>query len=77
MTAPAHLTTARSRKRAGTGHGQGVQTRLPWWALLLPALGFAILFVLLLGGGQADAAQQTTESPVLAFLAQVRNVLLG
>ncbi|WP_326691339.1 MULTISPECIES: hypothetical protein [unclassified Streptomyces] len=74
MTAPAHLTSDQSGKRTSAG---GVQTRLPWWGLLLPALGFALLMVLLVGGGQAGAATHRDQSPVLAFFAQVRDILLG
>lgn len=32
-----------------------VQTRLPWWAVVLPAVAFAAL-LLLITGGSADAA---------------------
>ncbi|GAA2631142.1 hypothetical protein [Streptomyces axinellae] len=74
MTAPAHLTSDRSGQRAPA---DGVQTRLPWWGLLLPALGFALLMVLLVGGGEAGAATRRGQSPVLAFLAQLRDILLG
>lgn len=74
MTAPAHPTTAHGRKRAATSGG--VQTRLHWWALVLPALGFAILLLLLLGG-PADAAQHASASPALTFLVQVRDALLS
>jgi hypothetical protein len=33
-----------------------VDTRLPWWALALPVLAFALLLALLTGGGEARAA---------------------
>ncbi|MDJ1137730.1 hypothetical protein [Streptomyces iconiensis] len=74
MKAPAHRTTGKSRTRTAAG---SAQTRLPWWVVVLPALGFALFFALLLGGGQAHAAQQASENPLLAFLLHVRDALLG
>lgn len=72
MAAPATRTSTEQRPRPA----KGVQTRVPWWGLLLPALGFALLLGLLMGGGEAAAAQHRTESPVLTFLAEVRDALL-
>ncbi|MEU8761613.1 hypothetical protein [Streptomyces sp. NPDC048659] len=34
----------------------GVDTRLPWWALVLPVLAFLALFLLISGPEQAQAA---------------------
>ncbi|MFE9395788.1 hypothetical protein [Streptomyces flavidovirens] len=34
----------------------GIDTRLPWWALALPALAFAVLLLLIAGPGEAHAA---------------------
>ncbi|MEU5919200.1 hypothetical protein ACWEPZ_37630 [Streptomyces sp. NPDC004288] len=34
----------------------GVDTRLPWWALALPAAAFLALLVLMAGPGEAQAA---------------------
>ncbi|MFF0475896.1 hypothetical protein [Streptomyces sp. NPDC004284] len=34
----------------------GVDTRLPWWALALPAAAFLALLVLMTGSGEAQAA---------------------
>lgn len=36
--------------------GSGTQTRLPWWALALPALAFAALLALVAGPGAAEAS---------------------
>ncbi|MFF0424210.1 hypothetical protein [Streptomyces sp. NPDC004520] len=33
----------------------GVDTRLPWWALALPAAAFLALLVLMTGSGEAQA----------------------
>lgn len=89
MTAPAHLTSDRSRNRPAPGatrsdatpsdgrRSDAAQTRLPWWALLLPVLGFVLLLVLLVGGGQADAAQRAADSPLLSLLAHLWGSLVG
>ena len=74
MEAPAHPTNRQSRDRRAAS---GVQTRLPWWGLLLPALGFVVLLTLLVGGGQADAAQHIGDNPVVAFFVWVRDALLS
>ncbi|MFC9594147.1 hypothetical protein [Streptomyces sp. NPDC056944] len=34
----------------------GVDTRLPWWALALPAAAFLALLILMAGSGEAQAA---------------------
>ncbi|KAF4409136.1 MULTISPECIES: hypothetical protein [Streptomyces] len=51
------------------------QTRLPWWAVVLPALAFAVLLGLLVGAPEAQAA---TGGPAAFahFLEQLRDVLL-
>ncbi|MFE9683910.1 hypothetical protein ACFYXC_22175 [Streptomyces sp. NPDC002701] len=36
--------------------GRGVEARLPWWALVLPALAFAALLLLILNPADAHAA---------------------
>ncbi|MGP3978810.1 hypothetical protein ACTWQF_33330 [Streptomyces sp. 8N114] len=82
MTAPAHLTSDRSRNRPAPGAAQprrseAAQTQLPWWGVLLPIVGFALLLVLLMGGGQADAAQRAADSPLLSFLTHLWGSLLG
>ncbi|MEV7423995.1 MULTISPECIES: hypothetical protein [unclassified Streptomyces] len=49
---PAHT---RSRTRPQV-HSGGVDIRLPWWSIALPALAFGVLFLLMAGPGQAHAA---------------------
>ncbi|MFG1810254.1 hypothetical protein [Streptomyces sp. NPDC049040] len=43
----------------------GVQTRLPWWAVALPALAFAALLALI-SGGSADASAAAPAGEVLS-----------
>lgn len=80
------MTTARTRTRSSpdvaalrshappdAGHA-----RLPWWAAVLPVLAFAMLLGLLLGGGEASAAeQQAGGSLAVEILERVAQVLLG
>ncbi|GAA0429297.1 hypothetical protein [Streptomyces luteireticuli] len=40
-----------------------VQTRLPWWAAVLPALAFVALFVLLAAPAPAPAAEAVPAAP--------------
>lgn len=41
-------------------------TRLPWWGLALPVLGFVVLLSLLLTGGQSQ-----TDSSALVAVSQI------
>ncbi|MER7554282.1 MULTISPECIES: hypothetical protein [Streptomyces] len=59
MPTPAHT---RSHRPAA----DGVEIRLPWWAVALPAVAFAALLLMILGPGQAQAA--TTGDPALGQL---------
>ncbi|MBA0050515.1 hypothetical protein E0L36_06260 [Streptomyces sp. AJS327] len=46
------------------------QTRLPWWAVALPAIAFATLLLLLTSGGEAGAAEwrdSGAQSPLELF----------
>ncbi|WUH96096.1 hypothetical protein OG900_31370 [Streptomyces sp. NBC_00433] len=59
-------------RQAGTGaeapaarKADGVQTRLPWWAVALPALAFAALLALI-SGGSADASTAVPGGDVLS-----------
>jgi hypothetical protein len=61
-----HGPAARGREHAGDpagtarrAGGAGAQTRLPWWAVALPALAFAVLLALLTSGS-ADASAATS-----------------
>ncbi|GGY36297.1 hypothetical protein [Streptomyces djakartensis] len=58
MSAPTH-TRPRPAARAGA------DSRLPWWALALPALAFAALLALILNPSDAHAA---TGDPALTHL---------
>ena len=49
MSAPTHIPPHPATRR-------GVETRLPWWALVLPALAFAALLLLILNPADAHAA---------------------
>ncbi|GAA2081262.1 hypothetical protein GCM10009801_40050 [Streptomyces albiaxialis] len=79
MTAPAQTTTATAATpdRSGTAVPGGVQTRLPWWAVALPAVAFVALLALLVGGGEANAAEQPGGSLFVAVLEQLRDALPG
>lgn len=67
MTARAHLTGPARRPAAGA------DTRLPWWAVALPAAAFCALLSLLMAGGEADAVQST--EPLSRLLERVRESL--
>ncbi|MFE0705037.1 hypothetical protein [Streptomyces sp. NPDC058872] len=65
MSAPTHPGTRATTTR--------VDTRLPWWALLLPAVSFLVLLMLVAGAGGAHA---TTDDPAVGrVLQQVRQTL--
>ncbi|MCZ9346219.1 hypothetical protein NGM37_51775 [Streptomyces sp. TRM76130] len=67
MSTPTH-TRPRSRPVVG-----GVDIRLPWWALALPALAFVALLALMADPSQAHAA---AGRPALAhLLEQARHLL--
>ncbi|GGV81511.1 MULTISPECIES: hypothetical protein [Streptomyces] len=50
----------------------GVDSRLPWWALVLPALGFAVLLALVV-----NPSGTHTGDPALAQLLRHIQTLLG
>ncbi|MEU0100933.1 hypothetical protein [Streptomyces sp. NPDC006267] len=58
MPAPTHT---RSHRPAA----DGVEIRLPWWAVALPAVAFAALLLMILSPGRAHAA---TGDPALGQL---------
>ncbi|MFI8951241.1 hypothetical protein ACIGO6_32580 [Streptomyces sp. NPDC053750] len=51
----------------------GVETRLPWWALALPALAFVALLLLILNPADAHA---TTDAPAVTHLLERLEQLL-
>ncbi|KND44918.1 MULTISPECIES: hypothetical protein [Streptomyces] len=53
----------------------GVDIRLPWWAVALPALGFVTLLLLILDPAQAQAAGGDPVIPRLLEL--IRQALAG
>ncbi|MBZ3902781.1 MULTISPECIES: hypothetical protein [Streptomyces] len=60
MSAPTHT-------RPHPAPTTGVDIRLPWWAIALPALGFAALLLLILNPAEARAA---SGDPVIAHFLQ-------
>ena len=57
--------SARTHTRPHPATTGGVDIRLPWWPLALPALAFVSLLVLILNPSDAQAA---TGDPALAHL---------
>ncbi|MFF8605453.1 hypothetical protein ACF06X_05905 [Streptomyces sp. NPDC015346] len=53
----------------------GVDTRLPWWALALPAAAFVALLLLI--AGPAGAAAGGDDPSVAHVLEQIRRTLPG
>jgi hypothetical protein len=56
------------------------RTRLPWWALALPALAFTLLLTLLVGAGSAPTTRQErhpVQQPLARVLRQIEATLLG
>ncbi|GEK03484.1 hypothetical protein ACWDU8_20440 [Streptomyces sp. NPDC003388] len=64
----------RTHTRTHTGPAGGVDIRLPWWALLLPALAFAVLLALILNPSEAHAA---SGDPAVAQLLERAQRLLA
>lgn len=62
MSAPTHTRSLPSGPRASSGAPRGADTRLHWWALALPALGFGLLLLLLLPAGSGGAHAATGEA---------------
>ncbi|SFC78099.1 hypothetical protein [Streptomyces aidingensis] len=70
----AHIPSAVATGRRVPGPAAG--SRLPWWAVVLPASAFAALLMLLACGGEAAAAEPAGPLPQL-LLTQIRIVLSG
>ncbi len=67
MSAPTHTRP----HPATTG---GVDIRLPWWALVLPALAFVVLLVMMLNPTDAQAA---ASDPMITHLFERAQQLIG
>ncbi|WP_326696804.1 hypothetical protein OG909_05430 [Streptomyces sp. NBC_01754] len=68
--------TARTQTRSRrVPTDDAVEVRLPWWAVVLPALAFAALLLLIAGPGQAQAA--TGDPAVGRLLGLVLSLLSG
>ncbi|MEU0334554.1 hypothetical protein [Streptomyces sp. NPDC006193] len=70
---------ARTHPRPHPATTGGVDTRLPWWALALPALAFVALFVLMIDPTQAHAASGDPASgdPAIARVLERAQQLLA
>ncbi|MEU5085610.1 hypothetical protein [Streptomyces sp. NPDC021356] len=66
--------SARTHTRPHPATSGGVDIRLPWWALALPALAFVALLALILNPSDAHAA---TGDPAITQLLQRAQELLG
>ncbi|TVL90705.1 hypothetical protein LRS74_26660 [Streptomyces sp. LX-29] len=72
MSAPTARPYPRSIPPVRSASG-GVSTRLPWWAVALPAVAFVALLLLIAGPADAQAA---SESGVLSHVVgMVRDVV--
>ncbi|MEU1473207.1 hypothetical protein ABZ434_33965 [Streptomyces sp. NPDC005761] len=58
---------ARTHTRSTRPDAAGIEVRLPWWAVALPAVAFGALLLLIAGPGQAHAA---TGDPAVGRLLQ-------
>ncbi|MGW7519493.1 hypothetical protein ACWGJ2_28265 [Streptomyces sp. NPDC054796] len=72
-------TTPSAASPTASSAASGAQTRLPWWAVALPVVAFVMLLALLLGGGEAGAAEQAGPllQPFSAILQGLIRVLFG
>jgi hypothetical protein len=64
-----------SRADRTTGRVAAAQTRLPWWAVALPVVAFAVLLALL-SGGPADASTAASHGDLLGRLTAAFSALL-
>ncbi|MEU6671088.1 hypothetical protein [Streptomyces sp. NPDC046727] len=65
---------ARTHSRPHPATTGGVDIRLPWWALALPALAFIVLLALILNPSDAQAA---SGDPAIARLLERAQQLLA
>ncbi|GGW73734.1 hypothetical protein GCM10010503_59160 [Streptomyces lucensis JCM 4490] len=66
--------SARTPSRPHPATTGGVDIRLPWWALALPALAFVALLALILNPSEAHAA---SGDPAVTHLLERAQQLLG
>ncbi|MDX2729154.1 MULTISPECIES: hypothetical protein [Streptomyces] len=64
---------ARTHTRSPRPASAGVEVRLPWWAVALPAVAFAALLLLISGSGEAHAA--TGDSEIGQLLERIVDLL--
>ncbi|MFI5632311.1 hypothetical protein ACIA8E_23630 [Streptomyces sp. NPDC051664] len=64
---------ARTYTRSPRPTSAGVEVRLPWWAVALPAVGFAALLLLISGSGEAHAV--TGDSAIGQLLERIVDLL--
>lgn len=71
--------TARNRPAAVRFRPESHDRRplLPWWAVLLPALTFALLLALLVTGGPVDAPGEPAPYTLADAFARARQFLTG
>ncbi|MFE3326191.1 hypothetical protein [Streptomyces sp. NPDC059176] len=65
--------SARTHPSSPTPAAGGVDVRLPWWAVALPVIAFAVLLVLVTGTGEVHAA--TGDPAVGALLDRIHQTL--
>jgi hypothetical protein len=73
-----HLYERQARPAAGepgTGKAAAAQTRLPWWAVALPVLAFAVLLAVL-SGGSAHASGAQSGADLIGRLVTVLGDLM-
>ncbi|MDT0444802.1 hypothetical protein [Streptomyces johnsoniae] len=61
---------------AARPHRSGMDVRLRWWAVALPAAAFAALLMLLVSGGDADAATPDERQPVGRLIQHIHDSLM-
>lgn len=66
--------SARTHTRPHPASRSAVDTRLPWWALALPALAFVVLLTLVLNPSDAHA---TAGDPALTHLVERAQQLIA
>ncbi|MFB7918307.1 hypothetical protein [Streptomyces sp. NPDC056061] len=66
---------APARPRSTYQATDGVEVRLPWWAIALPSIMFAVLLLLVVSPGEAHAA--TADPAVGRLFARVVELLTG